>query len=159
MVAFGLGSSRREHQVTNVEVQVGVFLRRIDSMDIDIDCRHHHLQTGNTRFFFGLAQRNMRQIRVTVGVAARLEPSLQLGVEQHEACTPTWVDNERRTREVPWSARANRDVFVIIDEGENSAAVLVETLPLSLGKEPTSRRAILARFEVGVIGKQNEWRW
>ena len=69
-------------------MQVGVLSRRIDLVDVEIDRRRPHAQPGDAGLLRRLPQRHRREVGVSVGVTARLDPDLQLRVEEDQGCVP-----------------------------------------------------------------------
>ena len=81
-------------------------------VDVQVDRRDHHGQTGDAGLLGGLAPGHAGQVGVTVGVAARLEPTLGLAVEQHEHVVAPVVDHQGRAGQVAVDAGARQGVGV-----------------------------------------------
>ena len=65
-------------------VLVGFLARRINHVDVEVDRRFHHPKTDNARLLGGFPKCHPSQVGITVGMATRLEPALQLGVKEHQ---------------------------------------------------------------------------
>ena len=133
VVAFRFGTGRSDHQITNIEMQMCVFLRRVDPMDVDVDRRVHDPKTTDAGLFRGLAQCDVGVICVAICMSTRLQPPLKFGVEQHQTCLTAGVHHESGTGQVARPAGTNGDVFMGVDELKDAVAVFVKAVARSLG--------------------------
>lgn len=128
-------------------MQVRVLFRRVDAMDVNIDSWGHDAKSVNASLFFGLTQSDVREIRIAIGVPTRLKPPSQLGMEKHETCHATGINNKGRPGEMARSTGSYRNVLVLVDQVQNSLAVLVKALANGGLQKLPGQAAIVARFE------------
>ena len=102
------------------------------------------------------SQCNGSQVGVTVAVSARLQPALQLGVEQQQDMVPRSVHHQRGSRQVTLEAGAAEHVVVRRDEVEDRAPM---SLRIGIDRGGAQRLDRIGevgrRGEVGVIGTQH----
>ncbi len=79
---------------------VCVLGRRVDHVHVEIHRRFHQSEPGDPRLLGGLPQSHPAQVGVTVGMATGLEPTLELGVEEHQDPTVHRIDDQGRTGQV-----------------------------------------------------------
>ena len=101
-------------------VLVGAFARRIDTVDIQIDCRFDHLQTVDSSLFRRLSQCNPGQIGVAIGVTTGLQPALQLTVVQHQDAVVDWIDDQCGPRQVTWPTTPLKRIGIVCEECQYS---------------------------------------
>lgn len=126
VIADRLGAGWSQHEVPNVEMEVCVFFGRIDAMDVDIDGGRNDPEPVDAGLFGRLPQRHPSQVGVSVGVAAGLEPALQLGVEHQQTHVPTRVHHKGRAGQVAGTTPTVGDIGVSIDQFEHVPTVLFE---------------------------------
>ncbi len=151
MVPDGFGSGWREHEETHVEMQMRIFGRWVHLVNVDVDGGTDDPQPLDAGFLGRFFQGDRGKVRVAVGVPARLQPLLQLGVEQQQARIARRVDHERAAGQMARSTRANGNVVVRINEFEDARSVLVESGAVRGAKESPSHVPVLARQEVGWV--------
>ena len=105
MVTHRLGSSRREHDESNVVVQVRLITLGRNVVNVDVDRWVDDLKPLDTGLFGCFCEGYTSKIRLAVRVTAGLKPTLQLRVEQQQCCGSIVVEDNRRTGEVPWQCR------------------------------------------------------
>lgn len=113
---------RRKDHEPHVVVVVCVLGRRVDTVDVEIDRDGPHPQAVDAGLFLSLSQCNGWEVRITVGMAAGLDPDLQLRMEQNESALKVGVHDQRRAGEVPGSLDPVERTRASIDEFAHSAA-------------------------------------
>lgn len=157
MVATRFGSSSGEDQEPHVEMQVGVLLGRSHAVNVDVDRRSHHRQIFEPGLFGGLSPGDPSEIGIAIGVTTRLEPTLQLGVEQQQARTSTRINDERRAGEMSRPTGSIRNIAVSVDQLEYPSADGVKVAAgrgperLARGIPVARRRLERCRFQLEVV--------
>jgi len=85
-------------------VLVGFLTRRINHVDVEVDRRFHHPETGDARLLSGFPKCHPGQVGITVGMTTRLEPALQLAVKKHQNPPIRRVHHESRAGQMPREA-------------------------------------------------------
>ena len=91
-------------------VLVGFLTWRINHVDVHVDRRFQHPKTDNARLLGGFSKCHPGQVGITIGMATRLEPALQLGVKQHQNPPVRRIHHEGRAGQVPRAAAPVQDV-------------------------------------------------
>jgi len=91
-------------------VLVGFLTWRINHVNVQVDRRFHHPKTDNARLLSGFSKCHPGQVGITIGMATRLEPALQLGVKQHQNPPVRRIHYEGRAGQVPRAAAPVQDV-------------------------------------------------
>ena len=82
-------------------MQMGRLVRWPHLVDVEVDRSIEGAQRGEPRLLGGLTQRGGRHGGFAVGVPTRLQPLLELRVEEHEHSPTSLLHHDRRTGEVP----------------------------------------------------------
>jgi hypothetical protein len=69
-------------------------------MDVYVHCWQQHDQPLDSSLFSCLTQGNGCQLMVSIGMATRLQPALQLGMKEQQHMRTCVVDNKSGTRQV-----------------------------------------------------------
>ena len=85
-------------------VLVGFLTWRINHVDVQVNRWFHHPKTDNACLLGGFSKCHPGQIGITVGMATRLKPALQLGVKQHQNPPVRRIHHECRAGQVPRTA-------------------------------------------------------
>ena len=113
----------RHHEEPHVVVLVGVLGRRIHDVDVQVDGRLDDPQSVDSRLLDRLPKCHTCQVAVAVGVATRLQPSLQLGVEQNEDAVVRRIHDKGRAGEVAWSTGPGQGVGVRGQQIQNAVSI------------------------------------
>jgi len=116
---------------------------------VEVDRRRDDRQSRDARLLLRLPQGDVGQLTVTVGVPARLEPALDLGVEQEQDVPRGRVDDEGRAREVALGTGPQERIGVAVDEGEDLGArrLVIRAARPRTGDRGARDREVIARTE------------
>ena len=153
VVVLWYGAVRSDDEKPNVEMEVRSVCGRIDLVDVDVDRDRVDPQALDARLLGRLAQRDRGQVGVTVAVSARLQPALQLGVEQQEDVLGRGIDDQRGAGQMALEAAAVEGVVVGTDEVEDRATMALG-IGVDLGRDDGSDGIVQRgrRLQVGVSG-------
>ena len=76
----------------------------------------HEVEAGHARFFAGLAERDFFDLPLAVGVAAELQPAVELAMVRQQAAAAIGRENPGRAGDVPRPAGALEAIGVALDE-------------------------------------------
>ena len=106
---------------------------RSEDVDVEIDRGSHDVQTGDARLLGRLAERDVTQIRLAVGVPAGLQPQARLGVQHQQQPLPVVVHHQGRAGEVSGLTGAQQRVRMFGREGQHLGAQLPLVVALEIG--------------------------
>jgi len=133
-----------------------VFFGWVDGVDVNIDRWSHHSQTIDAGLFLSFAQCDMSQVGVAVSMTTRLQPTLELGVEQHQTGSSTGIDNKGGPGQMTGPACAHRDIRMRVDELQDAVTVLVEPGANRVNEELAGEGPVLAHGKFGRVGDDRE---
>ena len=153
VVVLWYGAVRSDDEKPNVEMEVRSVCGRIDLVDVDVDRDRVDPQALDARLLGRLAQRDRGQVGVTVAVSARLQPALQLGVEQQEDVLGRGIDDQRGAGQMALEAAAVEGVVMGTDEVEDRATMAFG-IGVDLGRDDGGDGIVQRgrRLQVGVSG-------
>ena len=105
---------------------VGVFGGWVDSIDVEVERDRPDAETFDTGLLLRLAQGDRRKIGITVGVSARLDPDLQLRVEQHERAFGGRIDHEGAPGEVAGALAPVERLRTVLEQPPHAPPRLAE---------------------------------
>lgn len=104
-------------KIAYVVVEVTGLLAGRNPMDVEIEnFRVHERDVDEPRLFLRLAQRHFVQREAAVGVAAELQPPVQLAMVREQRPLAIRRDDDCRSGEVSRKTRAQRRVGVPLDQ-------------------------------------------
>jgi len=96
VVAVLDGPRRGHHDEPQIEVDMfSESIAVIDPVEVEVDRGNQDAQTVDAALLGRFPQRHPGELGVTIGVAPRLEPTTELGVEEDEDALPRRIDDER----------------------------------------------------------------
>lgn len=120
MVDGRCGFSRCQNEESNIEVEMRRLVSSFgDAMDVEVNSRFDQMQAGEAGFFLRLPKGHPPQIAVAVSMAARLEPSIQLPVVDEQDLVSPGVEDQSRSGQVAFQARAMQGVRMVGTELED----------------------------------------
>ena len=112
-------TERREDEVPHVEVKVLGLAGWPDRVDVEVDCRAEHRQTLDPALLGRLPPRRASEVRLTVRVPARLEPSTQLAVLEQQHPLSPGLHDECRRRQMTRTAGSQQRVVRRLNDGDD----------------------------------------
>jgi hypothetical protein len=142
VVAGRLTTRWGQHEITHIEVRVRRADARPEHVDVEVDRGPHDAQITDTCLFGRLAERDITEIRLAVGVTSWLQPQARLGVQHQQQPFAIVVHHQGRPREVSVLTCAQQCIRVLGREGEH------------LGSQPP----LVVTFEIGGLERRHELR-
>ena len=87
---------------------------------VEVEDRRRDRQAGQARFLFGFGQRHAREVAFAVGVAAQLQPAIELAVVREQHALAGAVDQPGRGGEVAGQAFAPERILGVVQQRDEA---------------------------------------
>lgn len=112
VVVGHFGPRGSKNQKADIEVKMlGFTGSGRNGVDVDVDGGGHDDKTVDPGLLGGLLQRHCGQVAVTIGMASRLEPPIELAMVEQKRLGPGGIDDEGRAGQVSGQATAMQRVW------------------------------------------------